>query len=59
MPDDQRKAIASRGGKAKVPKGFALLTPERRRELGSKGGQKRKENNGKNSISSGNSSSDS
>ena len=32
------REIASKGGKAKVPKGFALMTPEQRSAYGVKGG---------------------
>ncbi len=37
-PEKMRSA-QSRGGKAKVPKGFAKLTPEKRREVARKGGE--------------------
>ena len=33
------KERASEGGKAKVPKGFSMLTPDERRELASKAGR--------------------
>jgi general stress protein YciG len=32
------REIASKGGQAKVPKGFALMTPEQRSAYGVKGG---------------------
>jgi general stress protein YciG len=35
---EKRRAAQSRGGQAKVPKGFALMSPERRREVARKGG---------------------
>jgi hypothetical protein len=34
---EKKRAAQSRGGKAKVPKGFALMSPERRREVAAKG----------------------
>ena len=34
----KRRAAQSKGGKAPVPKGFATLSPERRREVARKGG---------------------
>ena len=36
---DQKRLVQSRGGKAKVPKGFATLSPELRREYARKGGK--------------------
>jgi general stress protein YciG len=30
--------LSAKGGRAKVPKGFALMTPEQRSEAGTKGG---------------------
>lgn len=36
-PETRREA-QRRGGKAKVPKGFAAMTPEKRREAARKGG---------------------
>lgn len=36
--DDFYKKIAAKGGKAKVPKGFALMSPEKRSEVGKIGG---------------------
>ncbi len=35
---EKKRAAQSRGGKAKVPKGFATMSPERRREVARKGG---------------------
>lgn len=37
---DYYQKIGSKGGKAKVPKGFAMMSPERLREVGIKGGKK-------------------
>jgi general stress protein YciG len=36
---EKRRAAQSRGGKAKVPKGFAAMSPEERREVAAKGGR--------------------
>jgi general stress protein YciG len=36
---EKKRAAQSRGGKAKVPKGFATMSPERRREVARKGGK--------------------
>lgn len=36
---EKKRAAQSRGGKAKVAKGFATLSPERRKEIASKGGK--------------------
>ena len=36
--EDFYKIIAAKGGRAKVPKGFALMTPEQRSEAGKLGG---------------------
>jgi hypothetical protein len=36
---NKKRAAQSRGGSAKVAKGFAKLSPERRREVASKGGK--------------------
>jgi len=36
---DKKRAAQSRGGKAKVPKGFATMSPEKRREVARKGGK--------------------
>lgn len=38
--DDFYINIGSTGGKAKVPKGFAKMSPEKLREAGIKGGKK-------------------
>ena len=38
---DHFKRIGAIGGKAKVPKGFAVMTPERHRFFSSKGGRKK------------------
>lgn len=35
---EKKRAAQSRGGKAKVPKGFAAMSPEKRREIARKGG---------------------
>ena len=35
---DAKRAAQSKGGKAPVPKGFALMSPEKRREVARKGG---------------------
>ena len=35
---EKKRAAQSRGGKAKVPKGFARMSPERRHEVARKGG---------------------
>ena len=35
---DKKRAAQSRGGMAKVPKGFAKLSPEKLREVARKGG---------------------
>ncbi len=35
----KKRAAQSRGGRAKVAKGFARMSPERRREVASKGGK--------------------
>jgi general stress protein YciG len=35
---DKKRAAQSRGGKAAVPKGFAKMSPEKRREVARKGG---------------------
>ncbi len=35
---EKRRAAQSRGGKAKVKKGFATMSPEERREVARKGG---------------------
>jgi Stress-induced bacterial acidophilic repeat motif len=35
---EKKRAAQSRGGMAKVPKGFARMSPERRREVARKGG---------------------
>lgn len=39
-PEEAKKAFASKGGKAPRPglRGFAAMSPERRREIASKGG---------------------
>jgi len=37
-PSEKRRAAQSRGGKAKVKKGFAAMSPEKRREVARKGG---------------------
>lgn len=39
-----RKFAGAKGGRAKVPKGLALQTPERRKEIASMGGKKKYEN---------------
>lgn len=39
---EKMKAAGAIGGKAKVPKGFALMTPEKRSAAGAKGGSARK-----------------
>ena len=36
---DKKRAAQSRGGKAQVPKGFARMSPEKRREIAIKGGK--------------------
>ena len=38
-PTEKRRAAQSRGGQAKVPKGFASMSPERRREVAIKAGK--------------------
>ena len=38
-PTEKRRAARSRGGQAKVPKGFASMSPERRREVAIKAGK--------------------
>lgn len=43
------KAKGRKGGQAKVPKGAAIWSEERRRLEGSKGGKKRVENEARNS----------
>lgn len=35
---DKKRAAQARGGKAQVAKGFAKMTPEKRREVARKGG---------------------
>ena len=35
---EKKRAAQSRGGRAKVAKGFALMSPEKRREVARKGG---------------------
>ena len=35
---EKKRAAQARGGKAKVAKGFAKLSPEKRREVARKGG---------------------
>ncbi len=35
---DKKRTAQSRGGKAKVAKGFAKMSPEKRREVARKGG---------------------
>jgi len=35
---ERKRAAQSKGGKAPVPKGFAKMSPERRREVARKGG---------------------
>jgi len=35
---DTKRAAQSRGGQAKVAKGFAAMSPEKRREVARKGG---------------------
>jgi hypothetical protein len=35
---EKKRAAQSRGGKAQVPKGFARMSPEKRREVARKGG---------------------
>jgi len=35
---ERKRAAQSKGGKAPVPKGFATMSPERRREVARKGG---------------------
>jgi general stress protein YciG len=37
--EDYYRVIGKAGGSAKVPKGFALMTPEKRSEAGRLGGQ--------------------
>lgn len=34
---ERRQAARSKGGKARVPKGFSAISPERRREISQKG----------------------
>ena len=34
----KKRAAQARGGRAKVPKGFAKMSPEKRREVARKGG---------------------
>jgi hypothetical protein len=36
---EKKRAAQSSGGKAKVAKGFALMSPEKRREVAIKGGK--------------------
>ena len=38
VPEVMLKAITSKGGRARVPKGFAKMSPERLKEVTSKGG---------------------
>lgn len=38
-PPEKKRAAQSRGGRAKVAKGFALMSPEKRREVARKGGK--------------------
>jgi hypothetical protein len=38
-PSAKKRAAQSRGGQAKVKKGFAAMSPERRREVAIKGGK--------------------
>lgn len=40
----QRLAVSAKGGRKKVPKGVAMLPPERRKEIARLGGLKRNEN---------------
>ena len=40
----QRLAVSAKGGRKKVPKGIAMLPPERRKEIARLGGLKRNEN---------------
>ena len=35
---EKRREAQAKGGSAKVPKGFAKMSPERRREIASRGG---------------------
>ncbi len=35
---EKKRAAQSRGGKAKVPKGFAAMSPDKRREVARKSG---------------------
>jgi general stress protein YciG len=37
-PSEKKRAAQARGGKAKVAKGFAKMSPEKRREVARKGG---------------------
>ena len=57
----QQKFVSAKGGRKKVPKGLAKIDPERALEIRRMGGLKRQqklreEKNGKDSISSGNTS---
>jgi len=36
---EKKRAAQSRGGQAHVPKGFAKMSPERRKEIAKKGGK--------------------
>lgn len=42
--DDFYKRIGSRGGRARGPKGFARMDPEKRAEAGRKGGRRSRRN---------------
>lgn len=39
MPEVVHRAASSKGGRVRKPKGLALLSPERRKEIASKGGK--------------------
>ena len=57
----QQKYVSAKGGRKKVPKGLKQMAPEKARDIQRKGGlarqqQLREEKNGKDSISSGNTS---
>lgn len=44
MPEVVHKAASAKGGRVKVSKGLAAMSPEKRREVQSKGGKTKYEN---------------
>ena len=40
-PEDTREEVGRRGGKARVPKGFAKMNPSQRKKAARKGGKEK------------------